>query len=167
MISNAITKDPRDRWLHTIAALAFVSALAPSLSLQAQSLDNPDTIDAIVGSPIQEEERSAANNEGRIIAAIEKAPESAALVRKTTNVDNVEIVFLADSTAMDGGLPASIEKVADAHKAELTELRNEVEGNALLYHAINSRHVLMRDIVAIEFNDPHNVIVYATAKPTG
>lgn len=167
MIMTAIAKGPRDRWMHVLAALAFVSALAPGLSLQAQSLDNPDTIDAIVGSPVQEEERTAANNEARIISAIEKAPESAALVRKTTNVDNVEIVFLADSTAMDGGLPASIEKVAAAHKAELTALRNEVEGNALLYHAIDSRHVLMRDIVAVEFNDPHNVIVYAAAKPAG
>jgi hypothetical protein len=165
MFTSAIMKDPRDRWLHAVAALAFVSALVPGLSLQAQSLDNPDTIDAIVGSPIQEEERTAANNEDRIIAAIEKAPESAALVRKTTNVDKVDIVFLADSTAMKGGLPAPIEKVAAEHKDELTALRNEVEGNAILYHAINSRHVLMRDIVAVEFNDPRNVIVYAAAKP--
>jgi hypothetical protein len=166
MSVTAVPKDPSEWRMHALAAIAFVAALAPGLSLRAQSLDNPDTIKAIVGSPVQEEQRTAADNEARIIAAIGKAPESAAMVRKTTSVDKVDIVFLADSAASEGGLPAAIAKAVSAHKADLTELRNEVEGNAILYHAVDSRHVLMRDIVAVEFKDPHNVVIYAAAKPS-
>jgi hypothetical protein len=167
MSVTAAMKTSSELRMHALAAIAFVAALAPGLSLQAQSLDNPDTVKAIVGSPVQEEQRAAAESQTKIIAAIGQASQSADMVRKTTEVDKIDIVFLADSTASQGGLPAAIAKAVETHKADLAELRNEVEGNAILYHAADSRHVLMRDIIAVEFKDPRNVVIYAAANPPG
>lgn len=66
----------------------------------------------------------------------------------------------------EGGLPADINAKIKENEAGVTELRKEIEGSALLYHAINSRGVLMRDVLGISFGDRRNTaIVYAAAKP--
>ena len=151
--------------LHALAVAAFLVVLTPDFPLNAQGLDSPNTIDAIVGSDVQEEESQATADAGKIIAAIEKTPDSIAAVRKTSNLDKVDIVFLADATVAEGGPPAAIEKKVKEHEAEIAELRKEIEGNAMLYHAIDSRRVLTRDVLAVDFKDDRNVIIYAAAKP--
>jgi hypothetical protein len=148
------------------AALLFATALAGVAHAQ-QSPATQESLDTIIGTQVQEEETQAAADPGRVIAAIEKTPDSIARVRKTSNLDKVDIVFLADSTVTDGGPPAEIADKVKSREAEISELRQEIEGNAMLYHALNSRRILMRDVLAVEFDDENGVIIYAAAKPAG
>ena len=99
-----------------------------------------------------------------MIAAIDKTEENTSTVRKLTNLDQVEIVFLADAAQTEGGPPPEIEAKIEERKEAIETLRKEIEGNAMLYHAVNSRQILMRDILAIEFADK-SVVIYAAAKP--
>jgi hypothetical protein len=131
----------------------------------AQSLDGK-TVDSIVGSTVKEDETTAAANEDKVIAAIDKTAENTGMVRKTSNVDQVDIVFLSDTARSEGGPPAKIAEKIVQHETEIAELRLEIEANALLYHAIDSRRVLIGDVLAVEFDDgAKKVVVYAAAKP--
>lgn len=133
----------------------------------AQSLDGK-TVDSIVGSTVKEDETTAAANEDKVIAAIDKTAENTGMVRKTSNVDQVDIVFLSDTARSEGGPPARIVKKMKEHETEIAELRQEIEANALLYHAIDSHRVLIADVLAVEFDDgAKKVVVYAAAKPAG
>lgn len=153
--------------IHALA-MAFLAMSIQTLPLAAQGLDNPDAIDAIIGTPVEEEERQAENVPERLIAAIEKTPETISTVRKTTSLDKVDIVFLPDAAVTEGGPPAEIEAKLKEHEDQIVQLRQELEGNAMLYHAIDSRQILIRDILAVEFDEgARNVIIYAAAKPAG
>lgn len=147
------------------AALLF-TALAGVVHAQ-QSPATQQSLDTIIGTQVQEEETQAAADPGRVIAAIDKTADSIARVRKTSSLDKVDIVFLADSTVTEGGPPAEIADKVQDHEAEISELRQEIEGNAMLYHALDSRQILMRDVLAVEFDDQNGVIIYAAAKPAG
>ena len=46
-------------------------------------------------------------------------------------------------------------------------LRRELTGNAMLFHAIDSRNILPQDVLAIEFDDQRGAINYAAARPAG
>lgn len=155
------------RWIHGAAAVAFIAVSAQNLPLNAQGLDNPDTVNAIVGSEIQEEQRDTAADAGTIMTAIDKTPDSISTVRRTSSLDKVDIVFLPDAAISEGGPPAEIKEKIKQHEADIAELRQEIEANALLFHAIDSRRVQPRDVIAVEFGDAKNVIIYATAKPAG
>lgn len=151
-------------WFHALALLAFLVASAPNARLMAQGLESQKAIDTIIGSEVSEEEASARADPDKIIAAIDKTAANTSEVRKISSLDKVDIVFLPD--AAENGLPAELDaKVKEQEKA-IIDLRKELEGNAMLFHAINSRSILMRDILAIEFDTPKSVIIYATAKPT-
>jgi len=142
------------------AALAALCA-APA---GAQSLDET-TVDGIVGSDIKEERTSAGASENSVLAAIDKATEAAARVRRISDADEIDIVTLGD-TARDGGrLPPRIAARVKAHESQIADLRQEVEANALLFHAVDSRRVLVGDILAVDFPDPKTIVVYAVAKP--
>lgn len=147
------------------AALLF-TALAGVAHAQ-QSPATQESLDTIIGTQVEEEETQAAADPGRVIAAIDKTPDSITKVRKTSSLDKVDIVFLADSTVTDGGPPAEIANKVQERAAEISELRQEIEGNAMLYHALDSRQILMRDVLAVEFDDENGVIIYAAAKPAG
>lgn len=153
------------KWLGALFAGAFLAASAPGAALMAQGLDAEGAIETIIGSEVQEEEAEAAADPATVIAAIENTPAAISAVRMTTNLDTVDIVFLSDATLAEGGPPAEIEATIQEHLAEITELRRELEGNAMLFHAINSRSVLMRDVLAVEFNDENGVVIYAAAQP--
>ena len=74
-------------------------------------------------------------------------------------------MFLEDAAATEGGPPPEIEAKVKEHEAEIAELRKELEGNAMLFHAIDSREVLVRDVLAIEFDDAAaGVVIYAAAR---
>jgi hypothetical protein len=47
----------------------------------------------------------------------------------------------------------------------VTQLRQELEGSAMLFHAIDSRGVLIRDVLGVEFDGPKTAIIFAAAKP--
>ena len=130
----------------------------------AQSLDDT-TVDSIVGSDVKQDETTAAAKEDKVIAAIDRTAENTETVRKTSNVDQVDIVFLRDTARSEGGPPQKIAEKVKAHEGEITQLRNEIEANALLFHAIDSRRVLVQDVLAVDFEQPKKVIVYAAAKP--
>jgi hypothetical protein len=147
-----------------VAALAAAGAY-PATGVLAQAVDDAAR-EAIIGSEVTEEEVEAAAEPERVIAAIEKTPENIATVRKTTNLDKVDIVFLPDAAAAEGGPPPEIAAKIEERKDEIAELRQELEGNAMLYHAIDSRRVLVRDVLAVEFDDT-GVMIYAATRPSG
>lgn len=159
----------RNRLLQFPARQIFVSFLlmaACAGPTVAQSLDGA-TVDSIVGSDVRQDETTAAAMKDKVLAAIDKTAQNTSLVRKTSNVDQVDIVFLSDTARSEGGPPQAIADTVKAHESEITELRQEIEANALLYHAIDSRRVLVNDILAVDFEQPKKIIVYAAAKPAG
>lgn len=153
------------KWLHAIAVVAFIAAFAPHAALNAQGLESKEAVDKIIGSDVKEEESRAATDAGKVIAAIEKTRENISTVRKTSKLDKVDIVFLSDAAISEGGPPPEIEAKVKEHEAEVVELRQEIEGNAMLYHAIDSRQVLIRDVLAVDFDGSNGIVIYAAAKP--
>ena len=151
--------------LHLGFAAALLAFVAPGLDVRAQGLDSPEAIDKIVGSEVHEEEKQAAADADRVIAAIEKSADNTSTVRKTTNLDRLDIVFLPDATAVEGGPPAEIDRKLSEYADEIDGLRRELRGNAMLFHAIDSRNILVEDVLAIEFDDSRGAIIYAAAKP--
>ncbi len=61
-------------------------------------------------------------------------------------------------------MPPRIEAKVKEREKEIVELRQEIEGNAMLYHAIQSRQILPADVLALEFSGTDSVIIYAAAK---
>lgn len=154
----------------SIMGLASITALAIAMAMldagvQAQGLDSQKAIETIIGSEVGEEEAAAEADSGKIVAAIEKTLENTSVVRMVTHLDRIDIKFVSDAAATEGGLPQEIEAKVEEHKDEIANLRQELEGNAMLYHAIDSRQVLLRDILAIEFDEQSRAIIYAAAKP--
>ena len=49
------------------------------------------------------------------------------------------VKMMSDAAVTEGGPPPEIEAKIKEHEEEITELRKELEGNAMLYHAIDSR----------------------------
>jgi len=159
---------PERNWLRAAAAASLLCGLAFAGSALAQGTENKEAVDTIIGTEVQEEEAQASADAGKVIAAIEKTRDQIALVRKTSKLDKVDIVFLADAAPTEGGPPPEIETKVKEHQADIAELRQEIEGNAMLFHAIDSRQILMRDVLAVEFQGPDVVVIYAAApKPAG
>jgi hypothetical protein len=153
--------------LFSLVAAGAISGFAAGLA-HAQGTESKEVIDAIVGSEIKEEEARTAVDADKVIAAIQKTPETTETVRKVSNLANVEIVFLTDAVATQGGLPPAIQTTMKQNEAALAELRKELEGNAMLFHAIDSKQILLQDVVAVTFPNPESVIIYAAAaKPAG
>ncbi len=155
------------RWLQAIAVAAFLVLLTiPHAALNAQGLESPETMNRIIGSEVRQEEARTAVEAGKVTAAIERTRENIGTVRKTSKLDKVDIVFLTDAARSEGGPPPAIETKVKAHKDDIAELRKEIEANALLFNAIESRRVLTEDILAVEFDDPRKIVIYAAAKPS-
>ncbi len=146
-----------------LAALVALAIAGATPAAFAQAL-NDSARETIIGSEVGEEQVDAAAEPQRVIAAIEKTPENIPAVRKTIKLDKVEIVYLPDAAAAEGGPPPAIARKVEERKDEIAELRQEIEGNAMLYHAIDSRQVLLRDVLAVEFEGA-GVLIYAAAKP--
>ena len=163
MISTTL---PDARWLHAIAAAAFLAASLPQAALNAQGLESPETVDRIVGSQVNEEETKTTAEIGKVSSAIDRTRDNISTVRKTSKLDRVDIVFLTDSARSEGGPPPVIENKVRQHKDDVAELRKEIEANALLFNAIDSRRVAAQDVLAVEFDDPGKIVIYAAAKPS-
>ncbi|TGQ74310.1 MAG: hypothetical protein E5V49_10685 [Mesorhizobium sp.] len=153
------------RRLHAAAAMAFLAAISPVGGLCAQGIESTQTIDRIIGSPVRQEEARSDAEAGKVTTAIERTRENIGTVRKTSKVDKVDIVFLTDAARSEGGPPPAIENKVRQHQDDVAELRKEIEANALLFAAIDSRRVLAEDVLAVEFDDPGTIVIYAAAKP--
>ncbi|MEO3997378.1 hypothetical protein [Mesorhizobium sp. CAU 1732] len=153
---NSIARE-NPAWLHATAFAAFMLISAPNVATTlAQGLDADGAIDTIVGSDVTTGEENSAADEGRIVAAIENTAANISEVRKKFSLDKVEIVFLSDLG--DGQTP--VEAKLEERKADVTELQKSIEGSAMFYHAVDSRQILLRDVVALEFDDNNGVTIF-------
>lgn len=141
------------------SAMALLSLLSVELS-RAQGLQDSATIDAIVGSPVREEKVAKVADQTELIDAINRTDANIGLVRKLTNATAIEIVPLETSEDGKAGLPDNLHKALLDHASSLVQLRQEIEGNALLFHAVDFHHVLMRDIIAIAFDEKGGVTIF-------
>lgn len=146
--------------LSAAIAAALLAATSPGFAQ-----DGGAAVDAIIGSDVREAQIQAAAEPETVIAAIEKTAESTEAVRKASKLDKVEIVFLTDSAKTEGGPPPPIEAKVEQHRDEIVRLRAELQGNAMLFHAIDSRQVLVDDVLAVAFDGTERVVIYAAAKP--
>ncbi|MHC1550994.1 hypothetical protein [Phyllobacterium sp. K27] len=147
-------------------ATLLLAAAIPHTHVIAQGLDAPDAMEKIIGSDVREEEAAASDDEDDIVEAIKKTADNINIVKMITNLDAIKIVFLSDATDVHGGPPPKVEASLNESDDAIQDLRRELEGNAMLYHAINSRGILMRDVLAIKFDGTKTAVVYAAAKPT-
>lgn len=144
--------------LHAILAAALVLAAAPDTALFAQGLDSEGAIEAIIGSEVTTGEETAEADEARIIAAIENTGEAAAEVRRKFALDHVEIIFLPDLGEASTVVEARMEEFSD----RIEELRAEIQASAIFFHALDSRSVLLTDVVAVEFDDDNGVTIFVS-----
>lgn len=142
---------------------ALTVAVAPGSPLMAQGLDAEGTIDAIVGSDVNTNEEAVADDEARIVAAIEKTPENIGEVRRRFAIDRVDIVFLPDFGEEETGAEAK----AAEFETQIAELRTEIQGSAIFYHAVDSRSVLLNDVIALEFGDDNGVTIFVAGPEPG
>lgn len=140
-----------------ILAMAFAFLLGPiAHPVLAQGLDREEAIDAIVGSDVKTDETSKEAQTERILRSIENTRESAEMVRKTFSLDALEIVYLPDLGDEDG----VIEKALAEREQDIQGLRESLEGSAMFYHAIDSRSILLRDVIAVEFAEDNTVTIF-------
>lgn len=151
-----IARDGSGDRLAATALLALLLALPPQAAMMAQGLDADGAIDTIVGSDVTTAEEPAASDEARIVAAIEKSAEAAAEVRRKFSLDRVEIVFLPDLAAGE----TQIEDKMEEHASAIAELRESIQGSAMFYHAVDSRSVMLADVVALEFDGDNGVTIF-------
>ncbi|RIK87532.1 MAG: hypothetical protein DCC69_03605 [Hyphomicrobiales bacterium] len=146
--------------IHLVAPVALLLACAPDIALLAQGLDAEGAIETIVGSQVETAEEAIATDEKRIIAAIENSSANAAEVRKRFTVDNVRIVFLPDLEEKGAAVKAKIEEAGSG----IAALREAIQGSAIFYHAIDSRSVLLDDIIAVEFGEKNDVTILVAGR---
>lgn len=144
-----------------LAACALALAAAAVPAGRAQTLNDDATLKSIIDAEVKTAEKPLAEEQQRIADAIGKSRENAELIRKLTNVDELEIVLVPDLSRKNTPLAARIEANRDA----IAELREAIDGSAIFFHAVNSRNVLLRDIVAVEFGDRAHVTVFAAGEP--
>ncbi|PWJ90287.1 hypothetical protein C8D77_105180 [Mesorhizobium loti] len=162
----ATTSFSPKRRLQAATAMAFLAVAGSAAGLKAQGLESTETVNRIIGSQVKQEEANAAAEARNVNTAIDRTRENIGTVRKTSKLDKVDIVFLTDAARSEGGPPPAIESKVRQHQDDIAELRKEIEANALLFNAIESRRVLAQDILAVEFGDPGKIVIYAAAKPS-
>ncbi|MER8676104.1 MULTISPECIES: hypothetical protein [unclassified Mesorhizobium] len=154
------------RWLQSLAACTFLAAFGPQAAQGLESADAADTVNRIVGSDVRQEEARTEPQTNKIITAIERTRENIGAVRKTSKLETVDIVFLTDAARSEGGPPPAVESKVEQHQDDIAELRKEIDANALLFNAIDSRRVLTEDVLAVEFDGSARIVIYAAARPS-
>ena len=92
----------------------------------------------------------------RIIEAIQNTAESVQEVRRRFNLNEVAIVLLSDIDKPDNPVAEAVE----VNREAIDELRVAIEGSAMFFHAIDSRNILLQNVLAMEF-DEDDVIIFA------
>lgn len=149
--------------LCAVMASAMLLVAPPNMAIMAQGLDAEGAIDAIVGSDVTTGEDEAAQAQERLVAAIENTSDNTAEVRRKFTLDQVEIVFLPDL----GHGETAVDDTLDEYQDQIMELRQAIEGSAMFYHAIDSRRILLRNVVALEFDNDNVVVFVQGERPTG
>lgn len=148
---------------HWVAALALVMVIALQSPLFAQGLKSEEAIDAIVGSEVKTEEVEPETASERIIAAIGITTQNAERVRKTFSLEELDIVLLPDLEKKG----QSIAKAIAEHEKEIAILREAIEGSALFFHAVDSRSIQVRDVVALDYGDDGTVTIFVKGGVNG
>jgi len=151
----------KGKWLHALATCGFLCASVPDMSLLAQGLESEESIDRIVGSDVKTEEIRAKTDAERIVSAISNTRENAEKVRKTFSLDVLDIVFVPDI----GEEESAIDEAIAQNEIEIQTLREGIEGSALFYHAVDSRSIMVRDIIAMEYGDDDKVTIFVRGAP--
>lgn len=128
---------------------AMLMAAVPDLGAIAQGLESEGAIETIVGGEVNTEEKSAQAESKRVLASIGNSLEAAQKVRRAFNIDEVDIIFLPEVGEGVSGIAEAREANAEA----IEELQLAIEGSAIFYHALDSREILVRDVVALEFGE--------------
>lgn len=147
-----------------VLPLAFLLAGMPGQALLAQGLDAQETIETIVGSPVETAEEAIGADETGIITAIENSLDNATDIRKRFALDNVRIVFLPDLAEKDGAAQNRVRAVMEKYRSEITTLQESIQGSAIFYHAVNSRSILLNNIVAVQFTDKNDVTIFVAGR---
>lgn len=147
-----------------VLPLALLLAGIPGQVLLAQGLDAQETIETIVGSPVETAEEAIGADEAGIIAAIENSLDNATDIRKRFTLDNVRIVFLPDLAEKDGAAQNRVRAVMEKYRSEITTLQESIQGSAIFYHAVNSRSILLNNIVAVQFTDKNDVTIFVAGR---
>lgn len=147
---------PMEKFLPILMALAFMLAPLAQHSLMAQGLESEEAIDKIIGSDVKTDETKKDDQTERVVAAIDNTHQNAEAVRKAFSLDTLEIIFLPDIGQGDG----AIEEAVERNENEIASLRESIEGSAMFYHAVDSRNILLRNIVAVEFGEDNNVTIF-------
>lgn len=129
------------------ATVGLVLGLVLQAPVAAQGLDRDEAVDAIVGSEVKTEQVDAAAAARRVLAAIGNAGEAAAKVRRTFALEALEIAFVPDIEQASDRVAAALSE----HERQIEALREAIEGSALFFHAVDSRSVMVRDIIGLDF----------------
>lgn len=143
-------------------AVAAAVAIAPS-PLSAQGLEAEGARETIIDAPVAIEQVPVAGENERIAQAIGRSAENAAEIRRRFNIGKVDIVLVEGLSDSDSPLAATISDNADA----IGNLRMEIEGSAIFYHAVASERILLRDVMAVEFGDDDDVVIFVAAPAAG
>ncbi|MCC5779978.1 hypothetical protein H7H48_13025 [Nitratireductor sp. B36] len=149
--------------IHLITAVALVAAFVLQTPLFAQGLQREEAIDAIVGSEVKTEEVEAESASSRILAAIDATAANAERVRKTFSLDEIDIVFLPDLEEKDSRISSAIAE----NEEQIAMLREAIEGSALFFHAVDSRSIPLRDVVALEYAERGGVTIFVKGGANG
>lgn len=132
-----------------------------------QGLADPNTVDTIIGSDVQEHESKSQRVYDRVLEAIEMTTANTASIRKVWRLTSVDIVYLPEAAAIAGGPSGALLEKMLEHRSEIDQMRQEFAGNAMLFHAATSRQVQITDIVAVTFDGNDKVTVFAATVPPG
>ncbi len=142
------------------AAIAGLFAAGVPSPLMAQGVANEDAIETIVDAPVSTEEKQIDELQSRIADAIKASTENARQVRKLFSIDKLDIVFVPELA--NDGMPLA--DLMDQHADGIEELRTAIEGSAMFYHAVDSRSVQLRDVIAVEIGDGGDVTIFAAGQ---
>lgn len=142
--------------VHAMALGAFLLASIPALQSTAQTLDDLDSVETIIGAEVDTGSIADVSTDN-VIASLNDIVETNERVRMMYKVDAFEIVFLGDdnSLAESERLSSSIAE----HETEIDGLRAAMEANAVFYLALDEKNVDVARIVTAEITDDE-VTVY-------
>ena len=143
----------RRQSLLLLAAVTLVMVSVVQFPASAQGLESEGAIDAIIGSDVKTDEVHQEGDIQRVIDAVSNSRHSAELARKAFNIDSLEIVFVPT-------INEDLAKVLEENDADVKILRESIEGSAIFYHAVDSRSIMLTNIIAAEFGEGSDVTIF-------
>jgi hypothetical protein len=145
--------------LTTLGAMLLISFT--QIPLLAQGLNAETTIDTIIGSEVHTEERAATSDQSeKVLKAISRASETAMEVRVVFTLEGVTIVFIPEANETGSAIAEAVRE----NRAAIRSLRQALQGNAMLFHSIDSQSVLLDNVLALEFGDDATATIYVAGK---